>query len=803
MDRPPRPPLTPLLAVALVAFATLADEVALTRLFSVLFRSLYVFLIVSGAIGGLGLGGLLLQMLALEQRPAAVIDRWITGLTLVLAVLLALPVILLLGLPFGREIIARAEIPLVIAAPLATLAAAGMLISLLLQRYAAHGGLLYQVDLAAAAAAAPVSVVLLDHFGGIDTPLVLAVGCAAGGLVLAWRSRHRTMVVTAAGLLAGLTVALVTDRAAPWLTLPGLKQPPEAVGNPLHPWRLITKPLFAELGDPFNSSKIIRTDWTAVSRTDTVEDHAAGTTFIYTDGDVPTQMDPWDGELASARAEYSRFIGVLPYRLATAPTKSVMAIGAGGGLDVLLARVGGATKIDAVEINPAIPRIIRDPRFAGTYARAYDHPSVRLVVDEGRSFLQRQGRYDLIYFACAKSATTQTSGVALLDNQLYTVEAFREYWRHLTDDGILGLVTQDGVIIDRLLLTALTALAREGVPSAEAYRHFQTARVSPSAFGPTPYRFILTMRRQPFLDAEAPRVRSALAQTDLTPLFAPGIHLKGCEGADLPATGDPEVLRPLVERQYPLGQSSLPADLSAVTDDRPFYADLARGLNPALQGVLWFGLAATIVAVGSAIFFGLGDRADSRPGMLGTVAYFLLLGVGFMLVELALMHRFMLLLGFPTRSLTITLFALLVSGAAGSAFAQRGNEGAAMVRLRRLLPVLILILVLYRLTLAPILDALLPQALPVRALAAVLLLAPAGFFMGMALPTALRCMPTGRRRLIPACWGVNGAASILGSIGAMAIAKFAGYGTALLAGAVVYALAWGIFPLVRLGSGEE
>ncbi len=845
------PPLEAVVAVALVSFSILAAEVALSRVFSVLFRAPYVFLIVSGAIGGLGLGGLLVQWV----RPAeARLRHWIAGLCVALALALAAPTLLLFASPWGRGLVAGAETGVVVAVPMVTFCIAGALLSLIFRWYSQSGGFLYFVDLAAAALAAPAAVLLLNALGAVNTPLVLALATAVAGLAIAFRAdlKRWTVIPALAALL--LAAVLGTNLTSRWIDLPPMKAPIEALNDRTHRWHTITKPLFVELGDPFAGSRIVRTDWTAVSRTDVVYDPSQQVYYIYTDGDVPTQMEAWDGSYDSARRTYGRFIGTLPYRLREKAPERVMAIGSGGGLDVLLARAAGAKTIDAVEINPSIPAIVRDPRFQETYARVYQEPGVSLVVDEGRSFLQRAGKYDLIYFACAKTATTQTSGVALLDNHLYTVEAFRDYWRHLADDGMLALVTQEAHVTDRLWLTAITALGQEGIPPAEAADHLVMARVPQEQFGFGPYRHILTLSRQPWKTPRLVPVMNAIQANGLEPLYVPDTRPYAAGGARIDNPGDLKGVQAKMEAQYPVPEDlndpqngkTVPAHLAAVTDDSPFYVDISRGLHPSLLQLLQGSAAATAIVLVLVFVTALRERhrdlspspAESAPRVepavasqppadpsdhafadpsaptfqpcnlptfqpgsplsstVSALAYFSMLGAGFMLVELALMQRFILLLGFPTRSLSVTLFALLVSSALGSRMTQRGAPADAGVRLRRMLPLLVGLLVLYRFVLPPVLEALLPFSLPIRIAATMFLLAPAGFLMGMAFPTALRCLTGASARMIPAYWSVNGVTSILGSVATMAIAKFSGYGTALLIGAGCYLIAWAVFPWI-------
>lgn len=798
-SKPTRPPLEAVIAVAAVSFAILAVEVGLTRSFSVLFRAPYVFLIVSGAIGGLGLGGLLVQFVRAGERHTRL---WVTALCVALSAAIVLPVVWLFASPWGREWVAGAELSIVLLLPMVTFSIAGMLISLILRQYAAWGGFLYFVDLAAAAAAAPVSVLLLDLLGGINTPLLLGVGVAAVGLYLARKSGSRKLTLAAVAAFVATASVFGSNLASGWIALPGLRMPEAALYDDTHPWHFSTKPLYAELAR--GRSRIIRTDWTAVSRTDVVQDDDAGLFYIYTDGDVPTQMEAWDGTMESARQEYATFIGGFPYRLLDRKPGRVLAVGSGGGLDVLIAKAYGAAGVDAVEINPSIPRIVKDPRFASTYARIYEAEGVRLIVDEGRSFLQRAGQYDVIYFACAKTATTQTGGVALLDNYLYTVEAFRDYWRHLREDGMAALVVQEPFLLDRLLATAREALASLGV--ADPGRHLLTARVPDARIDFTPYRYILTVRKTPWSPTELPLARRAALSNYLQPIYVPGMQPQAAGGATVDLKAPPDRLLQTLEAQYPVPvtpgrRETQHASLRPVTDDSPFYVDIARGINPTVTGLV-LGAAWGVGAI-LALVTGLGLRTAARtqtpaPAVLSAVLYFAMLGAGFILVELALMQRFILLLGFPTRALSVSLFSLLISSALGAAWAQRGSAFQAASRLLRLIPGLIALLLLYYFALPPLLERFLAHPLWVRIACTGLLMFPVGFLLGAPFPTALRTLTPGLQTLIPAFWSVNGALTIGGSVLTMVIAKFWGYGAALLTGAACYAAAWVAFlPLRR------
>src|SRR6185503_21102653 len=120
----------------------------------------------------------------------------------------------------------------------------------------------------------------------------------------------------------------------------------------------------------------------------------------------------------------------------------VLIIGPGAGVDVIVARLHGARDVTAVEVNPLVARgVMSSEPFRTFSGRIYEQPGVRLVVDEGRSFIRRSPeRYDLVLGTMVDTwAATAAGAFALTENHLYTVEAFRDYIQHLAPDGLLSL----------------------------------------------------------------------------------------------------------------------------------------------------------------------------------------------------------------------------------------------------------------------------------------------------------------------------------------------------------------------------
>lgn len=764
--------------VACTAFCVLAYEIALTRIFSVLFRSPLVFLILSIAVCGLGLGSFLAARGNADDREDA-----LAAPALAFAVLLALPLVLLLTV--GRSLVAGAHgvgVALLTSLPYL---AAGLLLSRVFRRYPEQAGRLYFCDLAGAALAALAAAKALSVLGGLTLPLALGCLAALAAWFLAW-PLGQGWRLGGAGVFGALLVLCAFQVDYRLLDLPPTHVDPD---DPRAPW---VKPLFQELGDPRQGARIHYTEWSPVARTDVVSNAGVDTLYIWTDGDVPTQMEPFDGDLRRA-AGYRRFIGYVPFALQPEPER-VLCIGPGGGLDVLLAILGGAKQIEPVELNPAIVSVTE--RFKGFYGDLYHRPEVTgLVIDEGRSYLSRSSRrYDVIYFALAKSATTQQGGLALVDNYLYTVEAFREYVSHLSEQGLVALVLQQRHLTERCFVTAVEAMRQSGLSGSEIADRVAFMGLPPERqFGP--YQHLLLIRATPFAEPQRQQLIALAEERGLVPLFVPGkvepapySVLRTDPAGFARAVAGQDIY---VQRLY-RGGPWVRLNLSAVTDDRPFYADLSPGLNPFVAGLLRASVVAGLLTM---VLAGIGahrvapcPRADLTAGIVG---YFACLGLGFLLVEVALIQKLVLLLGYPTLSLTVILFALLIGSSAGSWYAGTRSELQAARRLPIVIVVLALALVAARYAVGPMTSALLPSPLPVRVAATVALVGGLGFLMGQPFPTGLRMLRGPWRRLVPYAWAVNGVLSVTGSVVAAAAASLWGYSAVLLTGAGVYVAAGG------------
>jgi hypothetical protein len=160
--------------------------------------------------------------------------------------------------------------------------------------------------------------------------------------------------------------------------------------------------------------------------------------------------------------------------------------------------------------------------------------------------------------------------------------------------------------------------------------------------------------------------------------------------------------------------------------------------------------------------------------------YFAALGLAYIGVELWFVPRLSLYLGHPSHALSVVLFAMLTASGAGSGLSSRVRSA------RPIGLVIAALLVAEMLVLPRVLDATLHASFAVRAALSVVVVAAPSTLMGMMFPIGLRERDSG---FIARAWVLNGAASVVASVGATILAIGQGFSAVLLASALIYVIA--------------
>jgi hypothetical protein len=753
------------IAVGLVAGSVLALQVLLTRLFGAALLYHYAFLVISLALLGAGAAAIVVYVRPeWVERPGIrpTLGRWCALLALLL---LAVPAVLVrLNYPEGGEVTFGFVTTLGAASLLAALPffAGGMVIALAIKRYVANIGRLYAFDLGGAGIGALAMVPLL---WAVDLPtLVVALGavCGVAAALASWPNPQWRAI--GAGLaLAGIALTAVSAGTDAY------HLPPRQVEQ-LAPGAL----------DPVTDR------WSPISRVVGYQPVAPGAGSLVTyDLDIAPVPRYKRGEPNPTWEALDLGPQSIGYAL-TGPGRTLV-IGGGGGRDIHNALSSGQREVDVIELNRAIRDAVDDDLgpFSGS---PYSLPGVSTAIGDGRSTLAaRDTEYDQIHIGFTNTLSGY-AGYALTENNLYTLEAFDEYLDHLAPGGVLNvsrLYFFSGEEALRMTLLALEALRARGIEHPER----NVAVVLGTGFGGL-FGTVLA-KQEPFSEAELATIRRLARKRGSGVAYAPGGPYQ-YEWADLARAPSPSEFC-----------EAYPRDVCPPTDDKPFFFNMTRlseldapvpaavlgdyARSPLVVLLVTMGILAVLCALGFAAPLAL-VRGPERPP-LGSLGFFAAIGVGFLTLEIVLIQRFVLFLGFPTYALSVVLASLLVFTGIGSLLSTRWREPR-----RALLVALALAAALIAaaaLGLQDLLRALIGLPFAARIAVAIALIAPLGIVLGMAMPIGLGRLSGLYPAGVPWAWGINGITSVLAAVLAIAVAITWGFSAAtwLACGCYLAALA--------------
>src|SRR3984885_4200851 len=771
------PESTLLAALALTSFSTLLLELALTRLFSVVLFYHFAFLAISIALLGLGAGGVFAYLLKSQfaNSEARMIGSWLCMANSVV-IFIVLETVLHARVALDLSAMNFVRLTVIYLAAAVPFFLTGLLFSIVFARETSRIPRLYGADLCGGALACLAVVPLLNWMGGPNTILAAGISLALAAILWAETSTIRKFAGFLALALAGLIAANHSGRLIDIVYAKGMFRNPEWVE-------------FAR--------------WNALSRVEVDRQGQAKTIVI--DADASTYI--MNADLAHWQGtEWEHNLMAAPPALANGlrPPGEFAISGPGGGVDVLRAVANGSPSVTGIEINPIIATTIMRERYADYSQHLYQRPDVHIHVTDGRSFLRATPqKFDVVQMTLVDTwASTAAGAFALSENNLYTVEAFREYFNHLKPDGMIAITRwefrhpREAL---RVVAVAMEALHRLGVVNPA--RNFIAA--SHGSLDEDGIPVVVLAKRTPFTPAEEAAVSAHLDRyPQLEPLYLPSDPGQNAF-SDLIASNDPYAFA----RAYAY-------NVAPVTDNAPFFFFTLKpgqvlgekGLRGGIDWkvnlgvlVLLLVLVISLIAVLLFLVLPLAWKSRRRKGRHSIVPllYFVAVGLGYILVEIAFIQRFVLFLGHPTYALTVVIFLLMVSSGAGSLFSRLWLPRTDLSWIPL---VLVIVTLLAEVFLLPgRLAAWVGMGFGYRLLVSGVLLIPLGFLMGMPFPTGLRALAAlpapdfpgqgASDNAIEWAWAMNAAASVLGSVLAMVVAIQFGLTVTLASGAAAYVLA--------------
>lgn len=781
--------------VALVAAATLIQQVVLTRIFSVVQWYHFAFMAVGLGLLGFGVSGTALAVIPALSRVPLRTAAW-SALAILPSVALAL--LMITVVPFDAYLIAlepRQSVYLAaqVTALMLPFFFGGLVTGTVLAGFPEAAGGLYAASFLGAAGGALAAVPLLEALGGAGGMIASAAVAAAGGAILWWAVYRRALAVPvlAAALLAALTAIASTV----------------PVDLPISPYKALSQ--LRRLPD----ARVEFSRWNAISTVDVVRSAAIRSApgLSYTFPGVPPSLPGLtvDGEGVRglpARVD-SSFTDYLPtavaYRLR--PGRALIV---GVGLEVLDALQHGMPHITVLESNPLVVEAARkfadDILDGSSKGSAYQirQPLVQMIAEHPRPYLRRaSNRFDVIQIPPQESFQVVASGAfSLTEHYLYTVESFRDYLLRLTPGGLLAVTRwiqtppSEEIRVWAAAVLALEQLNAGGASSLIALRSFNTMTVliKPDGFTPA--------------DVAVVRAFAASRRFDVT--YAPGLgpadsNRYNVMRVDLHREAFTAVLDPTSRAAF---LRAYPFEVRPVRDDQPFFfhffrwrqvpqilSNLGRTWQPFGGG----GYLVLLVLLGIVAILGAGliltplrvlgavPTPRPTPGRRWPVlAYFLTLGLAYLFVEIPLLQQMILVLGSPTYAAAAVLCGLLIASGVGSLLVPRLDRWMLAA-----LAVLAVATGGIAWALPRIVNAALGLPLSGRLAVLAAVVFPPGVLMGTPFPAGIRLLGRIDPRLIPWAWGINGCASVVGSILAVMVALEWGFRAVLLLGGMAYAAA--------------
>jgi len=762
-----------------IALATLTWEILLTRIFSATMYYHFVFMSISLAMLGFGCSGVIVFLFPryFSQERCSnhlAIFSSLFSITIILAIVVYLQINRAVTTASLSAFLILLKIFFFIFIPYLF---SGLTITLALKHYSKKVAVLYCYDLVGAGIGCVFVIGMLFIYDGISLVLLTSFLAALSSILFSWNSStHWLRKISFSVAFVSFCFFFCNAYIYRFLKINYVQGEPQ------------TNIIF-EKWNPINRVTVCNSEYLG---------HKA--LNISYDSTAKAKMHAFNGN--KKNAEYLNDSPTSFYYQIRKDAE-VLIIGVGGGQDVLSAYINGHKKITGIEINPTIvslnTQVYRD--FNGNL---FSQPGINLLIDEGRSFVRHtKDTYDIIHLPNVDSGVASSSGAfAFVENTLYTVEAFKDYYAHLKKDGVLWIsrwkAKEKNLFLEdfRILTGIVTALEEVGVKNPE-----RNIIMIEEQYDSAWRQVFILVKKTPFQAEEITAIDELRKKLKLEWLHHPAQRMNN--------TLDDYLFSP--DKQAFISQ--YPVRVDANTDNCPFFFNFLKPIHYVwklphqethstypvfifkslfiiilLMVLTMIFLPLILFSRGSSVYHAVNFRG-------GYLLYFICLGLGFMLVELPLIQKFILFLGQPLYAIAVILSSLLIFSGIGSLLSGRFSQHETQNSLCTVIFALCVILTIYVYGLSNVFNIFLGTPALWRFIIAVLLIIPLGLLMGMAFPLGIRLLEQDGPSIIPWVWGVNGACSVMGSIIAWGLSLNFGYNFTLCTATAVYGCAFFIMLL--------
>lgn len=777
--------------IFLLSFSTLLFELSLTRVFSVTLWYHFGFLIISTALLGFGVAGVVLSLWK-KLREEYDLDKSLAWLSVCVTLSITVCFWLMQQIPFDpfalyTDSMQLLYMPLTYTVVSVPFFFAGLALSLLFTRFATGVNRLYAFDLAGAALGCIAIIFTISYLGGGGSVLFAGFFSAVAAIVFSNKSLTLLSGISVAILIVSVAFSLNADKFIP-LHITSNKAPILEKATPIYSkWNT-----FSKIDLYINNSNIDTTKKTPLF----VIDRGTAMTGLDFDlkPDVKTVLRQHNGD--------SLYGSCLAYLGKKDP--SLLIIGSGCGTQVLDGLHYGAKSITAVEINPIINDVVTHNEY---WSDLFKQPEVHLVTDEARNYVRSsKDKYDAIVSVhTISNAAIATGALSLSENYVLTKEAFEDYYDHLTDSGAIYF-TRPEFQLPRLFTTGRKVLESNGIKDVQ--NHFFAYSYPPFAgLGGERQSFfaVFLMSKTAFTPEQVAQLKqyAYIQASDDKPIFLyePYKRAHNIYDSIVHATNLADI--------YPLYAH----ELAPATDNQPFFNhhtkwsaltwnsfaqifSQGRGGRMALEDMPSAEVSLIVLLVQVIIISGIfillpllkfSKQHVTTKGMGQFLIYFSGLGCGFIMIEIVIIQLFSLLLGQPIYTFAVVLAALLLFTGLGAYISGRFKNNTRKY-LRTSMLALCALTIATSFLLPPLLKSAIALPDSSRIIVTILLILPLGTLLGIPFPSGIQLVNQRSPAFIPWAWGINGFFTVIGSVVAVILGMMIGFQAVLWISTAIYLL---------------
>ena len=780
--------------IFLIALSTLLLEFSLTRVLSVSLWYHFAFMVISVALLGFGVSGVVLSLN--KTLNSMETGKLLSFLSICYGASVIISFILMNKIPFDpfsllTDTVQFLYLPLYYLLITIPFFFAGLIISILLSRFKTDIPKLYFFDLIGAGLACVVFVLIMPELGGNGSIVIVSAIAFFAAVLFAIENYKVIALISSVLLIIALTFLINPDE----------RFPINVTANKIYGNYIKSRPDLK-----------VRTDWNTFSKIDVMVDEEkaedgydlylaiidAGnaTTNIPNVKSLPPVTKPADASnLAFALKDSA---------------EKVFIIGSAGGGEILAGLYRNAKNITAVEINGILNDYLKNDLAYWTGPLVKNNRSVSLITDDARSVLSsKRIAYDVIISAHTISASAVSSGaMSLVENYILTKEAVKDYLNHLEKDGVI-YISRPETQIPKLINTLRQARFENSMGLEDSKKNFIIFRRPPNSFeSDKSFLAGVLYKKDGFSALDVIDIRQEASSLNIDIMYDPlseqDSYYKQLIESDKiydpdskyqPATDD----RPFFDQN--LGFSNLSLQGIKETFSQDDKAILALKDKPVAETTLLAILIQCILIAGLLILLPLRffkkEDALAKPDKNNSIeysmdkkflVYFACLGIGYIILQICLIQKFTLFLGQPVITLLTVVSTMLVASGLGSLISPKIYKD----KLKNLIIIFSIIAVL---TLAIgilnpyIFKSLVRLDLMWRIVISALIIFPLGFFMGMPFPLGMSLILPGEKRFVSFAWGVNGFFSVIGTVSAIILAMSFGFRIVFIIAAIIYIIA--------------